>query len=222
MYAYNNTKHSNTGWRPVEVFLGQAARIVWPKRKKVGSHQAFNVGDQVLRKVEQSNKMAPKYDPGYVVEQVSATGQTYVIRRERVRPGQTSLFKAHHNQLRKGKEGCSEAETQAGKMSPAVKTLIVLGRYTRRVPAPEADKKQITSERKAKRISREQSEKGSQGKKLNMRDQEEDDQQISSTCPNDREQKESGIGSRIESEGTTRTNGTARWLESADMQPQCK
>ena len=88
------------------MFLGQAARIVWPKRKKVGSHQAFNVGDLVLKKVEQGNKMAPKYDPGYVVEQVSTTGQTYVIRREKVSPGQTSLFKVHHNQLRKGNGKC--------------------------------------------------------------------------------------------------------------------
>ena len=50
VYSYNNTKHSSTGWRPVEVFLGHAARIVWPKRKKVGSHKAFNVGDLVLKK----------------------------------------------------------------------------------------------------------------------------------------------------------------------------
>ena len=93
------------------MFLGQAARIVWPKRKMTESHQAFSVGDQVLRKAEHGSKMAPKYDPGYVVEQVSATGQTYVVRREKISPGQTSLFKVHHNQLRKGNEKGRETDS---------------------------------------------------------------------------------------------------------------
>ena len=76
--------------------------------------------------------MGPRFVPGFTIEQVSQSGRSYVIRREDPAPGQTTLFKVHHNQLRHydtSRTGHPE-ECEVDKLSPAVKTLQRLGRLT--------------------------------------------------------------------------------------------
>ena len=116
-------------------------------------------------------------------------------------------------------------------MSPAVKTPIVLGRCTRRAPAPEASKKQvipeaskrqITTEKNARRTSSAQCKEGSHGKPR-MGSQEDDYQQQRRTRQDEGGEKETGVGSQIEAGGTTQTSGMEGLPEnSADMQPQVK
>ena len=111
-----------------------------------------------------------------------------------------------------------------------MKTLIVLGRCTRRMPAPEvskkqvipeASKRQITTERNARRTSSAQCREGSHGKSR-MGSQEDEYQQQRSTRQ-DESNEETGADSQIEAGGTTRTSEMERLLgDSANMQPQVK
>ena len=102
IYSYNNTKHKTIQMKPSEVFLGKAARVTLPKRRQIGAgrtHTPFRIGDIVLKKIDTpSTKMAPKYEPDFRIEQVNRL--TYVIRRLKPKPGQPTLLKAHHNQLK--------------------------------------------------------------------------------------------------------------------------
>ena len=133
--AYNNTKHKEINMKPSEVFLEKAARVVLPNRKQNTdgrTHKPLSKGDRVLKKVDNPpSKMSMKYEPGFVVEQVNSKGLTYVVRRLDPIPGQLSLLKAHHNQLRyHGPEERSQSHPKVDKPSMAVKTLQKLGQQT--------------------------------------------------------------------------------------------
>ena len=103
--AYNNTKHRALTGKPSEVFLANAARVVMPRQSlDIGSgrpHKPYSEGDRVLKKVEMpATKTSPRYEPGFIIVRVNPACLTYVIRRMNPGPGQLTLLKAHHNQLK--------------------------------------------------------------------------------------------------------------------------
>ena len=135
--AYNNTLHKSIKMKPSEVFLDNAARVVLPKRPQhdKSTHETFEIGDKVLKRVDiPSSKTSPRFEPGFSITQVNPGGLTYVIRRQNPKPGQLSLLKAHHNQLRF--EGHGEVISQnrrSDKVASAVRTLTRLAEETQRI-----------------------------------------------------------------------------------------
>ena len=80
--------------------------------------------------MQPESKMEARYQPGYTIEQVSTSGQTYVIRRDRPQPEQATLLKVHHNQLQKAGGENKTNLPGKGRMTPEVETLRRLGRFT--------------------------------------------------------------------------------------------
>ena len=136
--AYNNTLHRSLNGKPSEIFLSNAARVVIPRRRqpeRQSTHQPFKVGEAVLKKVEvPTSKTCPRFEPGFVVVQVSEMGLTYVIRRRDPKPGQMVFLKAHHNQLKSGGQlPMTPVGTEEGRKASAVKTLNRLAEATQRL-----------------------------------------------------------------------------------------
>ena len=104
IHSYNNTLHKSINMKPSEVFLQKASDIILPTKnpdKNEKGHTPFSIGDRVLKKIDlPASKMAPKYEPNFQIEQVSNKERTYVVRRLKPKPGQLTLLKAHHNQLK--------------------------------------------------------------------------------------------------------------------------
>ena len=135
--AYNNTKHQALTGKPSEVFLANAARVVMPTQSgnlaEGLPHRPYSEGDRVLKKVDQPvSKASPRYEPGFVIIRVNPASRTYVIRRIDPGPGQLTLLKAHHNQLKfecSGPIGLSVARGKE-RVASAVATLNKLGQAT--------------------------------------------------------------------------------------------
>ena len=94
--------------------------------------------------------MDPKYEPNFVIEQVSTRGLSYVLRRLVPKQGQLTLLKAHHNQLklqtkREERDLSSEARItpQQDKPSSAVITLSRLAQQTARPNWTSSDKELV-------------------------------------------------------------------------------
>ena len=138
--AYNNTKHRTLSGKPSEVFLANAARVVMPKQTmRQGSaqqHNPYREGDRVLKKVDvPASKASPRYEPGFTIVRVNPANMTYVVRRANPGPGQLTLLKAHHNQLKYLGSGPVDPEPsqEEGRVASAVITLRKLSQVTCRV-----------------------------------------------------------------------------------------
>ena len=131
-----------------------------------------------MKKVDNpQNKMSAKFEPGFRIEETNDNGLTYVIRRSNPAPGQLTLFKAHHNQLRYDRKGRNDPESKnTGRTSSAVNTLLRLGRLTVRpdwAVTKQSEQRRPQEEQEEARQHRELSEQGEETISRNVESERE-------------------------------------------------